>query len=130
MSRILLDTDVLVSAYGFGGKPFEILEAAIDGAHELVFSPPLLAELARVLYDVLGMDDAHVRAAIDQLIRISDIVEPPKELSVCRDPADDRVLECAVAGGVEMLVTGDEDLLVLGEYRGIRIVRVREFVTG
>ncbi len=72
------------------------------------------------------MDDTNIRAAIDQLIRIAEIVEPGERLVVCRDPADDRVLECASAGGVELIVTGDEDLLCLGEYGGIRIVRVRE----
>lgn len=126
MSRILLDTNVLVSAFGFGGRPRALLDDAIDGAHDLVTSPALLAELAKTLSRVLGMDDAHMRETIDLLIRIADIVEPTERLAVCRDPADDRVLECAVAGDVEMIVTGDEDLLCLEEYDGIRIVRVSE----
>lgn len=126
MSRILLDTNVLISAYGFGGRSLALLTAVIDGGHELVISPALLAELARTLYTVLGMDDEHVRLAIDQLIRISDIVEPAATLSACRDLADDRVLECAVAGAAELIVTGDQDLLELGAYEGARIVRVSE----
>lgn len=126
MSRILLDTNVLISAYGFGGRPRALLDAVIDGEHQLVTSPALLAELARTLGSVLGMDGTHVRAAIDQLIRISEIVEPAKRLTVCRDLADDRVLECAVVGEVELTVTGDEDLLCLGEHAGVRIVRVRD----
>ncbi len=126
MSRILLDTNVLISAYGFGGRPRALLDAVLGGQHELVTSPTLLAELARTLYQVLGMDEAHVSEAIDQLIRISEIVEPSERLAVCRDPADDRVLECAFTGAVELIVTGDEDLLCLGEYAGVRIVRVSE----
>lgn len=124
MSRILLDTNVLVSAYGFGGRPRALLDAVLVGEHELVTSPVLLAELARTLYSVLGWDHPHVRSAIDQLIRVCDIAEPATAIHVCRDPADDRVLECAAAGAAELIVTGDEDLLVLGEYEGIRIVRV------
>jgi len=102
------------------------LDDVIDGTHDLVTSPSLLAELARTLHRVLGMDDQRVREVIDLLIRISDIVEPVDTLRVCRDPADDRVLECAVAGCADLIVTGDEDLLCLREYGGIRIVRVVE----
>lgn len=86
MSRIVLDTNVIVSAYGFGGKPRALLEAAIDGVHEVVTSA------------------ARVAAG--------------------RDPADDRVIECALAGNAEFIVTGDDDLLALDSYEGVRIVRV------
>jgi putative PIN family toxin of toxin-antitoxin system len=127
VSRILLDTDVVISALGFGGRPRVLLDEAIDGAHDLVTSPALLAELARTLSGVLGMDDAHIRETIDLLIRVSDIVEPTQRLAVCRDPADDRVLECAVTGQVEYVATGDEDLLCIREFEGVRIVRVAEF---
>jgi putative PIN family toxin of toxin-antitoxin system len=126
MPRILLDTSVLFSAYGFRGKPRALLDDVIDGVHDLVTSPALLAELARALYRIPGMDDARVRQAIVQLIRISDVVEPARGPRVCRDPDDDRVLECAVAGNVDLIVTGDEDLLCLAHYAGIPIVRVSD----
>ena len=130
MSRILLDTNVLVSAIGFGGRPRALLDSIIESEHDLVTCPAILAELARALYRAPHANDARVKAALAQLIRVADIVEPARGPAVCRDPSDDRVLECAVEGRADFIVTGDQDLLCLGEYEGIPIVRVSEVEGG
>ena len=130
MSRLVLDTNVLISAYGFGGKPAELMRAIIDGEHALVTSPALLTEFAEKLYDVLGYDDDHVRAALQQLARVAEIVRPEVKLHVIADEADNRVLECAVEGAAEMIVSGDHHLLDLGEYHGASIVRVSSLIVG
>ncbi|MDZ4655409.1 MAG: putative toxin-antitoxin system toxin component, PIN family [Coriobacteriia bacterium] len=128
MSRVVLDTNVFISAYGFGGKPAELLRACIVGEHVLVTSPAILAEVADKLYEVLGFDDEHVREALKQVVRIGEVVRPDAELHVVADEPDNRVLECAVAGGADFIVSGDRHLLDLGEYEGIRVVRVAEIV--
>lgn len=128
MRRLVLDTDVLVSAYGFGGKPADLVRAIIAGEFELVTSPALLAELADKLYTVLGFDDEHVRAVITQLARIAEVVRPEVTLHLIADEPDNRVLECAYAGAADAIVSGDHHLLDLGEHDGVPIVRVADLL--
>lgn len=127
--RLVLDTNVYISAYGFGGKPASLMRAVIAGDFDLVTSPAILAEVAEKLYDVLGFDDAHVREAIGQLCRIAEIVRPEPSIHVISDEPDNRVLECAVAGGADAIVSGDRHLMELGTFEGIRILKVAEVQT-
>jgi putative PIN family toxin of toxin-antitoxin system len=130
VSRVVLDTNVFVSAYGFGGKPAEVLRGAIAGVYVLVTSPAILTELADKLYEVLGFDDEHVREVVSQLARIAEVVRPEVRLAVLADDPDNRVLECATEGGADVIVSGDHHLLDLGTHDGVRIVRVAEFLEG
>jgi putative PIN family toxin of toxin-antitoxin system len=124
-SRVVFDTNVYVSAYGFGGLPARLMRAAITGEFELVTSPALLAEVARVLADKLEFDSERVEATIMQIARIAAVVRPTQRLSVVSDESDNRVIECAVAGGVDTIVSGDRHLLELGEYAGICVANLR-----
>lgn len=128
MPRVVLDTNVFVSAYGFGGKPADVLRAGILGEYRLVTSPAMLTELADKLYEVLGFDDEHVREVLAQIARIADIVRPAMTLTVVADDTDNRALECAVAGAADIIVSGDHHLLDLGAYEGTHIVRVSAFL--
>ncbi|MGB4441496.1 MAG: putative toxin-antitoxin system toxin component, PIN family [Coriobacteriia bacterium] len=130
MSRVVLDTNVLISAYGFGGKPAELMRVIIGGEHLLITSPALLTELAGKLYDVLGCDDDHVRAVLAQVARLAEIVRPETTLHVIADEAGNRVLECAVEGRAEIIVSGDHHLLDLGEYESVPIIRVSSLIAG
>jgi putative PIN family toxin of toxin-antitoxin system len=122
--RVVLDTNVYISAYGFGGKPAAVIRAAIVGEYTLVVSPAILTEVADKLYEVLGFDDEHVRDVIRQIARIAEVVRPSATIHVVADDADNRVLECALAGEADLIVSGDKHLLELGAYEGIRIARV------
>ncbi len=126
--RLVLDTNVYISAYGFGGKPAALMRAIINGEFELIVSPAILAEVADKLYEVLGFDDDHVRDVIRQIIRTAEVVRPETRLHVVADEPDNRVLECAAAGEADAIVSGDRHLLDLGEYRTIRILRVAQMV--
>jgi len=128
VARLVLDTNVFISAYGFGGKPAQLMRVLIEGEHTLVTSPAILAEVADKLYDVLGFDDEHVREVVMQAARIADVVRPDAELHVIADDPDNRVLECAVCGNADIIVSGDHHLLDLGVYEGIRIARVSDVV--
>jgi putative PIN family toxin of toxin-antitoxin system len=120
--RVVLDTNVYISAYGFGGKPGGVLRAAIAGEYTLLTSPAVLTEVADKLYAVLGFDDEHVRAVIMQVSRIAEIVRPEARLTVVSDEPDNRILECAVAGEAGLIVSGDHHLLDLGAYHGMRVL--------
>ena len=126
--RVLLDTNVLISAILFGGVPRQLLEAALAGDIALITSQPLLAELETVLtrkFEFPTSMTASIRAELEGL---SEVVEPVQIESVTRTVADDLVLATAVAGGAEMLVTGDKELLEMGTYEGVPIETARDLV--
>lgn len=127
--RVLLDTNVLVSAVLFGGVPRQLLEAALTGDIDLVSSQPLLAELESVLtrkFEFPSSMTASIRAELEAL---SELVEPINIKRVTRTVADDIVLATAAAGAAEVLVTGDKELLGMGRYEGIPIQSPRDLAT-
>jgi|SRR5580704_11710873 putative PIN family toxin of toxin-antitoxin system len=129
MSRVVLDTNVYISALLFGGLPGSVLDLAILGAFTLILSPALLDELdekLRAKFEMTMEDTAFLRARLET---VGEIVEPGEVLKVIvDDPDDNRVLECAVKGKADLIVSGDRHLLKLGMYRGIKIVTVRQFM--
>lgn len=127
--RVVLDTNVFVSALFGKGPPARLYDAFKEGRFCLVSSHTLIAELADVLLrPELGIPAVDVKTAFRILRRRALILRPRVRVTACRDPKDDRVLECAVAGGAEVLVTGDRDLLALDPFRGIRIVTPSAFL--
>lgn len=127
--RVLLDTNVLVSAIHFdSSNPRKALERVLHGQHRLVTSPVLMTELEEVLVEVGGWEPAQAHAARLLVEDIADVVTPLNNPSICRDPDDDEVLGVADSGGVDAVVTGDKDLLALGEYANARILPPREFL--
>lgn len=129
MSRVVLDTNVYISALLFGGFPGSVLDLAILGAFTLILSPALLDELdekLRAKFEMTMEDTAFLRARLET---VGEVVEPGEVLKVIvDDPDDNRVLECAVKGKADLIVSGDRHLLKLGMYRGIKIVTVRQFM--
>lgn len=125
-SRVLCDTNVLVSAFIAGGPPSRVIEAAIDGRIDLVLADPVLGELERVLTVKLGVEPERVRELRTLLIDLaSKRVDAPMQApeAITGDPDDDVILACAVVAGVELVVSGDRrHLLPVGEHQGVRIV--------
>jgi uncharacterized protein len=128
--QVLLDTNVLISAILFGGVPRRLLSRALRGEIQLVTSPFLLDELEDLLAAKFAFSSAAARLIRSELEALSKIVEPVEVPEVCRDRDDDHVLAAAVAGAAEMLVTGDQDLLVLERHEGIRILTPSRFEQG
>ena len=125
--RIVLDTNVLVSALHFGGRPRRVLQGVLRGQHELVVGRFLLEELTSTLREVCGWDEGAIAAVRSDLEALAEIVESEVIPAVCRDPDDNQILAIGEAGVAAAIVTGDSDLLTLGEFRGIRILSVAGF---
>ena len=122
--RVVLDTNVLISAFLFpGGAPEAVYRLALEGRIELVTSRPLLAEFGRVLTAKFGWEARMAEEAVAQITRMAVVVEPAQTVSVVKaDPADDRVLEAAAQGTAEVIVSGDRHLLRLGSWRDIAVL--------
>lgn len=128
--RVVLDTNVFVSAVFFSGPPYQILKAWRDGKIQLVVSPEILDEYQRV-GEILAKQFPKVGLGpiIDLLAVEADLVSPPPlPQPICADPDDDKFLACALASKTQFVISGDKHLLNVSDYRGIKIVRPRKFV--
>jgi putative PIN family toxin of toxin-antitoxin system len=124
---VVLDTNVLVAALVAEGLCREVVHRVIR-MRGAVTSRPLLDELDATLrrkFTVTPATAAFLKA-FRELVRVVD--PSPLDQAVCRDPDDDLVLAAAVAAGANLIVTGDDDLLVLGTYAGIAIVSPRRLL--
>jgi putative PIN family toxin of toxin-antitoxin system len=129
MTRVVADTNVLISAILFGGLPEAFLNLAFAGSFLLVTSPTLLDELEEKLRNKFEQLSTDVNLTRSRLEHVSNVVSTTPSLTVIKaDPDDDRVLECAVAGRADHIVSGDRHLLKLGSYGGISILSVRQFM--
>lgn len=124
--RLLLDTNVLVSAVLFGGLPQSLVEQAFRGEYELVTSEALVDEFEEVLRERFARPPLVARALREELASIADISRPQRTPRASRDPADDMVLGAALGGNADAIVTGDKDLLDLGAYRGTPFLTTRQ----
>jgi putative PIN family toxin of toxin-antitoxin system len=125
--RVVFDTNVLYSALAAKGFCEEVLDETV-GDSVIVWSHAMRKELETVLARRHKIGPA-TQAALAAYVELCEFVEPehlPKR--VCRDKNDDFVLGTALAGKAEVVVTGDNDLLSLKEYRGIRIISPRHFL--
>jgi putative PIN family toxin of toxin-antitoxin system len=129
MIRIVADTNIFISALMFGGLPGSFLDLAFQGSFLLITSPILLDELdekLRMKFELSPTDADLIRSRLEG---ISEIVSTATPLAVVKDdPDDDRVLECAIAGRADYIVSGDRHLLKLGSYEEIPIITVRHFM--
>jgi putative PIN family toxin of toxin-antitoxin system len=127
--RVVADTNVLISALMFGGLPGRFLELALGRRFTLLASKALLDELDEKLrgkFAVSESDALAIRAKLEGNARLAD--SDFRLNAVPDDPDDNRVLECAVAGKADSIVSGDRHLLRIGSYEGIAIVTVRQFL--
>ena len=129
--RVVFDTNVLVSALVFpGGQGDAALQRIIHEVDELVLSRPILDELLDVLGRKFARDAEELAHVAVYLTEIAVIVVPKGRLRIVKDDPDNRVLECAVAGRAEAIVTGDKALLALRQFKDIRLLALNAYLAG
>lgn len=135
MTRVVPDTNIVVSGLLWRGQPRRVLDAARDAIIELYTSSILLEELEDVLSREkfaarLAAANVTVQDLVSGYSALATVVEAePIEPVILVDPDDDAVLACALSADAEVIVSGDSDLLDLKEHKAIRILTATEFLT-
>ena len=127
--RVVFDTNILFSSVGWQGNPHRCVQAARQGQCASLTCEAILAEFSEKLQIKRSFDAAKATETADEIRAFSKVIAIPGTLKVVADdPDDDAVLECAVVGQANYLVSGDRHLLALGSYQNIQIVKATDFL--
>ena len=128
--KIVIDSNIFVSSFFWGGHPREVFERVINGLDELFIND----EIKKEIFSVMSSSKFAVKISeIEDYIKIIEkysinieLKDTPKSIS--RDKDDDKILQCALDGNAEFIITGDNDLLVLKEYKTIKIIKPKNYL--
>jgi putative PIN family toxin of toxin-antitoxin system len=128
-TRVVLDTNVLISAFGWGGKPEQCLELVLDGDVEAYCTRSMLDELSRVLdYDRFDFSDDEKQSFLAIVTAAFHVTDTKVDVTRSDDADDDVFLECAVTVDADYVVSGDTHLLDLGSHDEIPILPPAAFL--
>jgi putative PIN family toxin of toxin-antitoxin system len=129
MLKVVLDTNVYISAILFGGKPETIRRLCKEGEIEILVSEAIISEIAEVLRRKFDWASWQISQVIDEIRKAATLTIPRQSIFLIEDDADNRILECACEGNAHYIVSGDRrHLLPLKEYRGIGVLTPDEFL--
>ena len=127
--KAVFDTNIFISAIALPGSwAEEAVLRVVEGDVRLVISKEIILETLDVLARKFDRNAEELARVAVYLADLAEVVTPRRRLKVLKDDPDNRILECAVTGKVDVIVTGDQVMLRLGVYRGIRILSLREFL--
>jgi uncharacterized protein len=127
--RVVFDTNIFISALVIPGSLAEKAVARIiEGRDELVLSPDIIKEVLSVLSSKFAREREALSHVAVVLLDLGKLVRPDQRIRVFRDDPDNRILECAVFGKVDLIVTGDKEMLRLKQYLGIKIASLRDYL--
>lgn len=127
--RIVLDTNVYIGATLQGELTEDILEAVVENPEiTLISSEEILLEIERKLQEKFHWSTDRLELFLNRIRKIAEIVESSEKVNVIkRDPTDNKILECALAGNADLIVTADQDLIKLKSFRGIGMIHPKTF---
>jgi putative PIN family toxin of toxin-antitoxin system len=131
LPRIVLDTNLIISAVLIADSiPRKTFNRAVDSCMPLL-SAPVLLELIdafhRAKFDKYVTESGRMKFLIG-FLKITELVEITETINICRDKRDDKLLELAISGNADFLLTGDEDLLALNPFRNVKILNPQSFL--
>lgn len=135
MFRVVIDTNILISAVirplGTVGL---VLRHLRDGHYKLLYSEPILTEIVDVLNrptirNKYGVTQADIETIVGLVLLRGEVIIPKRRITICRDPKDNMILEAAADGFADMIISGDQDLLSIGDFEGIAILTPAEFIS-
>ena len=126
--RIVIDTNVLITGVFFGGFPRKILSAAASQKITACATTEIISEYEEIVQEMIDRKQGHInRAILSPLIKAIEIIEPVTHVEICRDPDDNKFLECAKDSHALYIVSGDNDLLIIEKFENIQIVTAKDF---
>jgi putative PIN family toxin of toxin-antitoxin system len=130
MLKVVLDTNVVVSAIISDGKSRELLAKGIANQYSIVTSDLILKELVVVLRrPKFKISEDEIQRTIVAVIRTAEVVNVKTKIkAVKEDPKDDMIIETAIDGDADIIVTGDSHLLALEAFRGINVITVEKML--
>ena len=127
--KVVFDSNIFISALLFpGGRADAAVAKILDGIDDLVISRPIIDEVLSVLASKFSRDREELSRVAVLLGEMGEIVEPTVRLNILRDEPDNRILECAVEGKAEAIVTGDKAMLAIRVYEGIRLITLVDYL--
>lgn len=133
MYRAVIDTNLIISGTAtISTIPYYLLEAWRNGEYVLVTSPPIIHEVKEVLCrpeKKFSIKSSEIEEVVKTLATHAFVTPGTLEVDVVKDdPDDNRFIAAALEGSASHIVTGDKDLLSIKEYRGVKIVKARDFL--
>lgn len=131
IKRVVLDTNVLISALLFRGEVSRLAELWKQGRIIPVISQATFKEFKDVLaYPKFSLTESEIKTIIeDEILPFFEVVEIQEEISgACRDPEDDKFIACALSASADYIVSGDKDLCDMSRYKSIRIEKAADFL--
>jgi putative PIN family toxin of toxin-antitoxin system len=128
--RLVIDTNIFISAFYWGGTPQKIIDRVIEGTDKLFISENILNEIAAVMARPKFKSSFEIiEKYIHSIKKFSRTISVTGNIKgVCRDKDDDDKIECALLSSANYLITGDIDLLTLGNYKNIKIITGKEYL--
>jgi putative PIN family toxin of toxin-antitoxin system len=125
----VFDSNIFISALVFPGKRAEkAMFRIMEGTDRLLISKPIVDEVLSVLARKFAREREELARVAVLLADLGEMVRPRRRLRVLRDEADNRILECAVSGHADLVVTGDRAMLQLGNFEKVRTVSLRTYL--
>ena len=127
--KMVIDTNVFISAVFFGGLPLKVLHSIISKQNDAYISPQIWDEYNDVIERLTKKNPSRLKhQLIDEVFKVFKVISPSTAISICRDPDDDKFISCAIDAGCQYLVSGDDDLLSLGKVEEVTICTPSEFL--
>ena len=127
--RVVIDTNILISAIGWDAKPEECLEMVFDGKIQAFATQPMIDELSEVLeYDKFDFSGKEKQKFLEITVSEFQFTDPEASVEAVEDPDDNKFLECAISASADYIISGDSDLLELKEYQNITITTPERFL--
>ena len=126
--KIVVDTNVVISGVFFTGLPNKFLKEIALNEIKIVASEEIIKEYYDISKELVESKTGHFNKALfDIIVGKMEIIVPQSKIDVCRDPDDNKFIECAIDGKAIFIVSGDQDLLTIEQYQGVLIVSVADY---
>lgn len=127
--RVVFDTNIFISAFAICGSQAEkAILKIIESGDYLIISKEIIDEILLVLSSKFSHDREALSRIAVYLSEVAELVRPTERIRIFKDKPDNRIIECALKGNADAVATGDKEMLKIKQFRGIRIISLKEYL--